>query len=45
MGMPPSGTGVTATGVAIDRIADGKLVESWLEMDAQRMLQDLAAAR
>ena len=45
MGMPPSGNRVTATGVAIDRIADGKLVESWLEMDAQRMLQDLGAAR
>ena len=44
MGMPPSGRRVTVTGVAIDRIADGKLVESWLEMDAQRMLQDLSAA-
>jgi steroid delta-isomerase-like uncharacterized protein len=41
MGMPPTGKRVTVTGVAIDRIADGKLVESWLEMDAQRMLQDL----
>jgi len=44
MGMPPSGKRVTVTGVAIDRIAEGKLVESWLEMDAQRMLQDLATA-
>jgi steroid delta-isomerase-like uncharacterized protein len=45
MGLPPSGKCVTVTGVAIDRIADGKLIESWLEMDAQRMLQELAAAR
>jgi steroid delta-isomerase-like uncharacterized protein len=44
MDLPPSGKRVTVTGVAIDRIADGKLVESWLEMDAQRMLHDLAAA-
>jgi predicted ester cyclase len=41
MGMAPTGRRVTVTGVAIDRIADGKLVESWLEMDAQRMLHDL----
>jgi len=44
MGMPPSGKRVTVTGVAIDRITDGKLVESWLEMDAQGMLHDLAPA-
>jgi len=44
MGIPPTGKQVTVTGVAIDRIADGKLVESWLEMDAQRMLQDLGVA-
>ena len=44
MGMLPTGNHVTVTGVAIDRILDGQLVESWLEMDAQRMLQDLGVA-
>jgi len=44
MGLPPSGKRVKVTGVAIDRIADGKLAESWLEMDAQGMLHDLAPA-
>jgi steroid delta-isomerase-like uncharacterized protein len=44
MGIPPTGKRVTVTGIAIDRMADGKLVESWLEMDAQRMLQDLGVA-
>ena len=41
MGIPPTGRQVTVTGVAVDRVDGGKLVESWLEMDAQRMLQDL----
>jgi len=41
MGMPATGRRVTVTGVAVDRIANGKLVESWLEMDGQRMLHDL----
>src|SRR5664279_5708270 len=41
MGIPPTGKEVTVTGVVVDRIDGGKLVESWLEMDAQRMLQDL----
>lgn len=41
MGIPPTGKRLTVTGVAVDRIADGKLLESWLEMDTLRMLQDL----
>jgi predicted ester cyclase len=41
MGIPPTGRQVTVTGVAVDRVDGGKLIESWLEMDAQRMLQDL----
>ena len=44
MGLPPTGRRVTVTGVAIDSIADGKLVESWLEMYAQRMLHELGNA-
>ena len=41
MGIPPTGKHVTVTGVAVDRIDGGQLAESWLEMDVQRMLQDL----
>jgi steroid delta-isomerase-like uncharacterized protein len=44
MGIPPTGKRVSVTGVAIDRIVDGKMVEAWLEMDVHRMLQDLGAA-
>ena len=44
MGLPPTGRPVEVTGVAIDRVVDGQLVESWLELDMNRMLQQLGAA-
>jgi len=41
IGIPATGRQVILTGVAIDRVADGKIVETWLEADVQTMLQDL----
>ena len=43
MGIPPTGKQVTLPGVVIDRIANGQLVESWLQADALGMLQQLGA--
>jgi steroid delta-isomerase-like uncharacterized protein len=45
MGMPPTGTQVTLTGVVIDRIANGQLIESWLQADVLRVLQQLGVVR
>jgi predicted ester cyclase len=41
MGIPPTGSQVTPPGVVIDRIANGQLVESWLQADVLGMLQQL----
>ncbi len=43
MGMPATGKQVTITGIEIVRIADGKIVERWGELDAMGMLQQLGA--
>ncbi len=40
-GMPTTGKSATITGITIDRIAEGKLVESWDELDQLGMLQQL----
>jgi predicted ester cyclase len=40
-GIPPTGRELTATGIDIYRIADGKIVEQWYEMDLTGMLQQL----
>jgi steroid delta-isomerase-like uncharacterized protein len=40
-GMPATGKSATITGITIDRIADGKIVESWDELDQLGMLQQL----
>jgi predicted ester cyclase len=39
--MPATGKSATITGITIDRIADGKIVESWDELDQLGMLQQL----
>ena len=44
LGVPPTGRQVEVTGVAIDRVVNGQLVESWLELDMNRMLQQLGVA-
>ena len=41
MGIPPTGVQVTVTGIDIDRIAGGKIVEEWTSYDALGMLQQL----
>src|SRR5437588_2641681 len=41
MGIPPTGKQVTSTAIDINRIADGKSVEHWLNMDMLGLLQQL----
>lgn len=41
MGAPPSGKRVTYTGIDINRIVDGRIVESWVQYDALGLLEQL----
>ena len=41
MGIPATGKQVTVTGIGIDRIAGGRIVESWGEFDQMGMMQQL----
>jgi predicted ester cyclase len=41
MGIAPTGREVTARGIAIDRVKDGKIVESWVEADLEDLVQQL----
>ena len=41
MGMPPSGRSIAVTGISIERIANGKMVETWVNFDALGMMQQL----
>jgi len=41
MGTPPTGKQVTATGMSVFRIANGKIVEHWGENDALGVMQQL----
>jgi steroid delta-isomerase-like uncharacterized protein len=43
MGLAPTGTRVTATGITIHRIAEAKIVEEWSNWDALGMMQQLGA--
>ncbi|MGH2543748.1 MAG: ester cyclase [Ardenticatenaceae bacterium] len=40
-GIPPSGKQVRVTGTDVDRIADGKAVECWTNVDELGMMQQL----
>jgi predicted ester cyclase len=42
-GIPPTGRAVTATGIGIGRIRDGRVVEAWAEYDALGLLLQLGA--
>ena len=42
-GLPPTGKRIRITGIWIDRVADGKIVERWSEFDQLGMLQQLGA--
>jgi predicted ester cyclase len=41
MGIAPTGKQVTITGIAIDRIDGGKIVEEWENFDRMSMMQQL----
>lgn len=41
MGMPASGKQATVSGISIDRIEGGKIIESWNNWDTLGMLQQL----
>jgi steroid delta-isomerase-like uncharacterized protein len=43
MGMPASGKQATVTGITIDRLEGGKIIESWNNWDTLGMLQQLGA--
>lgn len=39
--IPPTGKQTTVTGITIDRLADGKIVESWSNWDTLGLMQQL----
>jgi steroid delta-isomerase-like uncharacterized protein len=41
LGLPPTGKRVLVSGISIERIKDGRIVERWLEMDQMSLLQQL----
>ena len=43
-GMPPTGKYISLTGISIDKIQDGKVVESWNQWDNAGMMQQLGIA-
>ena len=43
MGIPPTGRTVSAGGLRIDRLAEGRLAESWLCLDALGLVRQLGA--
>ena len=43
LNIPPTGKPVTITGISIDRVKNGRVVEGWTEFDALGMLQQLGA--
>ncbi len=43
MGIAPTGNRSTITGITIDRIADGKIAESWDNYDALGMMRNVGA--
>ena len=40
-GIPPTGKHATVTGISIDKVQDGKVVESWNEWDNAGLMQQL----
>ena len=43
MGIPPTGKQVSLTAIDIARVADGKIVEHWGQMDTLGLLQQIGA--
>jgi steroid delta-isomerase-like uncharacterized protein len=44
MGLAPTGRSVTVTGITIDRIADGRIAESWTNWDTLGLMQQIGAS-
>jgi steroid delta-isomerase-like uncharacterized protein len=44
MGMPATGKRVSVSGISTDRIANGKVVEHWAELDMLGLMQQLGVA-
>lgn len=44
MGMPPTGKAFTAHGMQIDRVENGKIVESWNVVDRLGLMQQLGVS-
>jgi predicted ester cyclase len=44
MGVPPTEKEVTWTGILMFRIAEGRIVDQWLEQDVMGLMQQLGAA-
>jgi predicted ester cyclase len=44
MGLPPTGKRVIITGIRIDRVVGGRIVETWAEFDQLGMLDQLGLA-
>jgi len=45
MGVAATGRAVVVTGIGIDRVVDGKLIESWVHLDALGLLRQIGAIR
>jgi predicted ester cyclase len=43
MGIPPTGKEVTFDGIIIYRLANGKIVEHWMQTDTMSLMQQLGA--
>ena len=43
MGIPATGKRITVAGIDICRVADGRIVEYWQQLDTMSMLQQLGA--
>ena len=43
MGIPPTGKQVRVSGIEIDRLQDGKIIESWSSFDQLGMMQQIGA--
>jgi predicted ester cyclase len=43
MGVAPSGRRVTFRGLSLNRLADGKIVEAWVEIDLEDVLEQIGA--
>ena len=44
MGIPATGKALNVTGITIERVVDGKIVESWVEFNFLTVLQQLGVA-